>query len=600
MSDVARQFQELVRESEQEAPVLYDTVIIGGGAAGAGVLRDLASRGNARAILVDRGPFGGETSSKSGKAIHPGIRYLRMGFHRILLAFKFRKDPKLKQSFAQNMWSAWQDLRLVWYGTRERNLLIETCGDTVEAMPNIVFVYPDSPESKWAVFFGISIYGLLTTIWAWPKPIARFGRVELFIDVAAVRRKLPHLGLNKILGAIRYWDGKASNDKILVLKAIRDAYFRGTPEYPLRALSYVELERYEWCADRGGGYFLVTLIRRFESAELPERIVVKARTVTNASGPWLDQVRNRGAEPDRKKTVVYSRGSHLEATNRFLHESLSANPSLQVGLVPLNPERQHYLRPFFQNGIWYIQCTTTDRAHTDPDEILPQEDEIEELLHSYNELVDDKWKIARSDIFNVFCGVRPLASSGPGEISVKDISRMFKINPHRSGDGLVFDLINVKLTEFRWAGRVLGDLIAKELRQQNRQLGKSTTHRLKFLTVEDEERFAINRPDHPRGDLNFIKEKIRHYVDYQMVCNYADYLLNSGGLRDALVFNEADRCDLDQEVLDLMLEEMGTLLQWSHQRRQREWQEFEAAYSRNMAHCDLSGRRSIAAEKCAP
>lgn len=588
MPDVVRQFRELAAESARDSDRIYDTLIIGGGAAGAGVLRDIASRGNGSAVLVDRGPFGGATSSKTGKAIHPGIRYLRMSFHRLLLAFGLRKDPKIKQTFLQNVRSAWRDLQLVWYGTRERKILLDTTGNTVEEIPNIVFVFEDSPEKKWAVFFGITLYDLFAALWAWCSLVPRFSRVTLFFTGGSVHRKLPHLEAAGLQGAIEYWDGKANNDKILVLKAIRDAYFRGSESHPIRAMSYVEVENYEW---RPAGYFLVTLARRFEQGGLPENVTVKAHTITNAAGPWVDQARNRTARPDGKVSVVLSRGSHLEATNRFIHQRLSADPRLRVGLVPLDPERQHYLRPFHQNGIWYIQCTTTDRAHSDPDHVVPLEEEIEELLHSYNELVGDGWKMGRRDIFNVFCGVRPLASSDGGEIPVSDLCRMFRINRYRCGDGVVYDLVNVKLTEFRWAGREVTELIARELRKKKiKKLGRSTTHRLRFLAVDGEERFAIHREDHPRGDREFIREKVEHYVSHQMVNSYADYLLNSGGIRDAVIFGDDGRCDLDLDVLELMLGQIGILLGWDPERHQDEWEQFARVYGRNMAHCDLRYR----------
>ena len=590
MSDVVRQYRELVDESVRNPSFVYDTLVVGGGAAGAGVLRDMASRGNASAILVDRGPFAGQTSSKTGKAIHPGIRYLRMAFHRLLLAFKLRQDPKITQTFTQNIRSAWLDLKLVWYGTRERKILIETSRSTVEEIPNIVFVLPDSPEKKWAVFFGILLYDLLATLWAWCSFVPRFSRVKLFFTKESLHRQLPNLEAKDVLGGILYWDGKANNDKILVLKAIRDAYYRGSESHPIRALSYVEVEHYEWREDSRASCFLVTLARRFEHEELPERVTVRAHTIVNAAGPWVDQVRNRTAQPDGKKSVVYSRGSHLEATNRFIHQSLSEDPRQRVGLVPLNPERQHYLRPFQQNGMWYIQCTTTDRAHSDPDLVVPMEDEIDELLHSYNELVEDQWKIGRRDIFNVFCGIRPLASSDGGEIAVQDISRMFRINRHARGGGVVYDMINVKLTEFRWAGREVTDLIARELQKKIKKLGRSKTHRLPFLAVRDEERFAPHRADHPRGDLDFIREKVAHYVHYQMVNSFEDYLLNVGGIRDAVVFDVAGRCVLDLDVLDLMLAEMATQLHWDGRRRQHEWELFKEVYSRNMAYVDLGER----------
>jgi glycerol-3-phosphate dehydrogenase len=591
MSDVVRQYHELVAEAAANPGFIYDTLIIGGGAAGAGVLRDMASRAGASAILVDRGPFASQTSSKTGKAIHPGIRYLRMAFHRLLLAFKLRSDPKIQQTFTQNIRGAWLDLQLVWYGTRERKILLETSRNTVEEIPNIVFVLPDSPERKWAVFFGISLYDLFTTLWAWCSFIPRFSRVKLFGTKESLHRELPNLKAADVLGGILYWDGKANNDKILVLKAIRDAYYRGSRSHPIRALSDVEVEYYEWRHDSATGHFLVTLARRFEHDGLPERITVRAHTITNAAGPWVDQARNRTTQPDGKKSVVYSRGSHLEATNRFIHQSLAEDPRLQVGLVPLNAERQHYLRPFHQNGIWYIQCTTTDRAHSDPDLVVPLEDEIEELLLCYNELVEERWRIGRRDIFNVFCGIRPLPSTAGGEIAVKDISRMFRIDKRTCGGGSVYDMINIKLTEFRWAGREVGDLIARELRKKRiKKLGRSTTHRLQFLPVHREERFALNRADHPSGDRDFLRAKVAHYVQYQMANSYADYLLNFGGIRDAVVFDDAGRCDLDLDVLDLVLAEMAALLHWDGRRRRREWATFEQVYGRNMAYADLGER----------
>jgi glycerol-3-phosphate dehydrogenase len=591
MSDVVRQYRELVAEPAAGPGFVFDTLIIGGGAAGAGVLRDLASRGNASAILVDRGPFAGQTSSKTGKAIHPGIRYLRMAFHRLLLAFRLRRDPKIKQTFAQNLRGAWLDLQLVWYGTRERKILIETSRGTVEEIPNIVFVLPDSPEKKWTVFFGISLYDLFATLWAWCGFVPRFSRVKVFFTKDSLHREVPHLDADGVLGGIRYWDGKANNDKVLVLKAIRDAYYRGSTAHPIRALSFVEVEHYEWVPDGAAGAFLVTLARRFEHDELPERVTVRARTITNAAGPWLDQARNRTARPDGMNSVVYSRGSHLEATNRFIHRSLAADPRLQVGLVPLNAERQHYLRPFHQNGLWYIQLTSTDRPHRDPDLVVPAEDEIEELLACYNELVEDRWQLGRGDVFHVFCGIRPLFANDGGEIAVQDISRMFRIDRRQCGGGAVYDMINVKLTEFRWAGRVVAELIAKELRDRKvRKLRRSTTHRLPFLAVAGEERFALNRPDHPLGDRAFLREKVGHYVHHQMANSYADYLLNSGGIRDAVVFDQAGRCGLDAGVLDLILDEMATRLDWDRRRRRQEWSAFAEVYGRNLAHTGLGER----------
>ena len=56
----------------------WDMVIVGGGATGAGIAVDAASRGY-EVALVERGDFGKGTSSRSTKLVHGGVRYLGQG-----------------------------------------------------------------------------------------------------------------------------------------------------------------------------------------------------------------------------------------------------------------------------------------------------------------------------------------------------------------------------------------------------------------------------------------------------------------------------------------------------------------------------------------
>ena len=55
-----------------------DVLVVGGGATGAGIARDAALRGLAVG-LCEAGDFGGQTSSRSSKLIHGGLRYLQYG-----------------------------------------------------------------------------------------------------------------------------------------------------------------------------------------------------------------------------------------------------------------------------------------------------------------------------------------------------------------------------------------------------------------------------------------------------------------------------------------------------------------------------------------
>src|ERR1700693_4566931 len=61
----------------------FDLAVIGGGINGAAIARD-AALGGMRVALVDRGDFAGETSSRSSKLIHGGLRYLPQGQLRLV------------------------------------------------------------------------------------------------------------------------------------------------------------------------------------------------------------------------------------------------------------------------------------------------------------------------------------------------------------------------------------------------------------------------------------------------------------------------------------------------------------------------------------
>ena len=54
----------------------YDLLVVGGGATGAGVVSEAASRG-LKCALIDSYDFGSGTSSRSTKLAHGGIRYLQ-------------------------------------------------------------------------------------------------------------------------------------------------------------------------------------------------------------------------------------------------------------------------------------------------------------------------------------------------------------------------------------------------------------------------------------------------------------------------------------------------------------------------------------------
>ena len=53
----------------------FQCIIVGGGIVGAGIFRDLALHG-VETLLIDSGDFSAQTSERSSKMLHGGIRYL--------------------------------------------------------------------------------------------------------------------------------------------------------------------------------------------------------------------------------------------------------------------------------------------------------------------------------------------------------------------------------------------------------------------------------------------------------------------------------------------------------------------------------------------
>src|SRR5205809_5109105 len=105
-----------------------DVLVIGGGITGAGIARDAALRGF-RTALVDKGDFGGGTSSHSSRLIHGGIRYL--------------EQP---------------DFGLVFEASHERHGLLRIAPPLVRPLPFLLPVYRGARVPGWKLVAGMWLY----------------------------------------------------------------------------------------------------------------------------------------------------------------------------------------------------------------------------------------------------------------------------------------------------------------------------------------------------------------------------------------------------------------------------------------------------------
>jgi glycerol-3-phosphate dehydrogenase len=237
----------------------WDVVIVGGGATGAGIAIDSASRGYST-LLLEQSDFGKGTSSRSTKLVHGGVRYLEQG-----------------------------NLRLVMEALRERGLLLQNAPHLVR---NLGFVVP-SYDWWEAPFYGagLKLYNLLAGKY-------RFGPSEILSREETLQR-LPSIRTEGLRGGVIYYDGQFDDSRLLI-HLVATAFEQGAA-----LLNYAQVT-----AVAKDGV-------RFRDLETAEDLAAAARVVINATGPFSDSVR-RMADATAEPAIAPSQGVHLVFDASFL------------------------------------------------------------------------------------------------------------------------------------------------------------------------------------------------------------------------------------------------------------------------------------------
>ncbi len=234
----------------------YDIVVIGAGINGAGVAQAAAAAGYRTLVLEKNDRPALETSSRSSKLIHGGLRYL--------------------ESF---------EIPLVYESLRERELLIRLAPSLVRRQTFHIPVYRDTRRYQWELFAGLGLYALMA------GPVRnRFRRISR-------KGAESFSGLNKdgLKAVFQYHDAQ-TDDAALTRAVLKSAQSLGADiRYGcslVRATKDAEIMRME--VDEGG-----------------QRRELQARSLVNAAGPWVYTVNQciEPAPPMQQPDLV--QGAHL-------------------------------------------------------------------------------------------------------------------------------------------------------------------------------------------------------------------------------------------------------------------------------------------------
>jgi glycerol-3-phosphate dehydrogenase len=232
-----------------------DLVVIGGGINGAGIARDAAGRGLS-VILCEKDDLAQGTSSRSGKLIHGGLRYLE-----------------------------YYEFRLVREALIEREVLLA-------AAPHIVwpmrFVLPHSPGQRpaWLVRLGLFLYDHL----GGRKRLPGCRNIDLTRDPEGKPIR------SEYTRAFEYSDCWVDDARLVSLNAL-DAKERGARVMTRTAAS---------SARRVDGAWEVVFT---SAAGVTSR--VRAKAIANAAGPWVENVISGVAGSNSPRRVRLVKGSHI-------------------------------------------------------------------------------------------------------------------------------------------------------------------------------------------------------------------------------------------------------------------------------------------------
>ncbi|HEX3987676.1 MAG TPA: glycerol-3-phosphate dehydrogenase/oxidase [Acidobacteriaceae bacterium] len=348
----------------------WDIVIIGGGATGAGIAVDAASRGFAT-LLLEREDFGKGTSSRSTKLVHGGVRYLEQG-----------------------------NISLVMEALKERGVLRRNAPHLVHDVP---FVVPN--YSWWETPFygiGLKIYDLLAGQYG-------FGKSRLLSSEETLER-LPNLRQDGLRGGVIYHDGQFDDARLLI------HLMATATDHGATVLNYTPVKAIR--KDDTG--FVNGVVA--EDTESGEQFTIDARVVVNATGIFTDETR-RLANPGAPPMIAPSQGIHLVLDREFLLGTTAI-------MVPHTSDgRVLFAIPWHQHAIIGTTDTPIDAPVYEP---LPFEHEIAFILDTAAEYLSRPPR--REDVLSVYVGIRPLvkaAGSDTGNTSA--ISRDHTIHIDDSG-----------------------------------------------------------------------------------------------------------------------------------------------------------------------
>ncbi|EPY50435.1 glycerol-3-phosphate dehydrogenase Gut2 [Schizosaccharomyces cryophilus OY26] len=464
----------------------YDVLVIGGGATGTGVAVDAATRG-LNVCLLEKTDFAAETSSKSTKMAHGGVRYLEKAI------FKLSKAQ----------------LDLVIEALNERANMLRTAPHLCSVLPIMIPVY------EW---WRIPYYYAGCKLYDWFAGSQNL-RASTVFSREMTTALAPMLNDSELKAACVYHDGTFNDSRMNTTLAITAV------DHGATVLNYMQVKQLIKSSDNK--VLGAVAVDRETGIEYE----VKATATVNATGPYADKILEMDEDPNGKppktaqfpRMVVPSSGVHVVLPEYYCPRDWGLlDPSTKDGRVM-----------FFLPWQGKVLAGTTDNplkeAVSNPS---PSEEDIQDILNELQNYIT--FPVQRSDVLSAWSGIRPLVrdpSNVPKGLDPSTSSTQGLVRSHLiyvTGTGLV-TISGGKWTTYREMAEETVDRLVKDF-----DFGKTVK------PCQTKQLILVGGEDYTKN----YSAKLMH--TYHIPLNLAKHLSHNYGTRSPLILELYIQSDINK------------------------------------------------------
>lgn len=366
---------------------IFDLLVIGGGSAGAGCALDGVTRG-LKVCMINDGDFASETSSKSTKLLHGGIRYLEKAFKRM----------SIKQ------------FSLVRESLTERKNIMEIAPFLTNKLQIMLPVHNNFMVPYfWA---GLKFYDYISG----SKTLGS----SKFINKSTVLDEFPAIKSDNLCGGVVYYDAQFNDSRLNILLALTSLHYGGVVANYVKAERFISKE----------GRVNAVVCKDLDSGEI---FVIRAKGVINATGPYIDKIRLMESQT-AEKLVAPSSGVHIVLPKEYAPKTMGL-------VIPGSTEgRVLFFLPWKGKAL----VGTTDNKSKAIRSPKPTKEEINFILDEIRENTGYPEMVKSKNILAAWSGIRPLIRDSTKSTESLVRSHIINISP-----GKVITLSGGKWTTYR-------------------------------------------------------------------------------------------------------------------------------------------------------